>query len=54
MLEPAPGSETRVPCQNPRGGLTCCSALGAHAHPPCLYAHGPGVRLAGPPGAERR
>ena len=26
--------------------------LGARAHPPCLFVHGPGVRLAGTLGAE--
>jgi hypothetical protein len=40
-----------VPCQNPRVGLACCLTIGAHAHPPCLPAHSPGVRLAGAPGA---
>ena len=33
-------------------GLTCCSRLGARAHPPCLPVHGPGVRLAGAPGPQ--
>ena len=35
-----------------RVGLTCWSTLGAHAHPPHLHLHGPGVRLAGALGAE--
>jgi pimeloyl-ACP methyl ester carboxylesterase len=42
-----------VPCQNQRLGLTCCSTLGVHAYPPHLRVHGPGVRLAGTPGAQR-
>jgi hypothetical protein len=36
----------------PRVGLTCCSTLGARAQPPHLPLHGPGVWLAGAPGAE--
>src|SRR5260370_39015675 len=34
--------------------LTCCFTLGARAHSPRLPVHGPGVRLAGAPGTQRR
>ncbi|HET9975349.1 MAG TPA: helix-turn-helix domain-containing protein [Streptosporangiaceae bacterium] len=34
-------------------GLACCFTIGAHAHPPHLPAHGPGVRLASAAGAGR-
>ena len=33
-------------------GLTCCFTLGARANPSRLPLHGPGVRLAGAPGAQ--
>src|ERR1019366_3241513 len=36
----------------PHVALTCWSTLGAHAHPPHLPVHGPGVRLAGAAGAQ--
>ena len=36
----------------PLGGVTCCSMLGARAHPPYLPLHGPNLRLAGVPGAQ--
>ena len=43
---------TLVPCQNPTHALTCCFTLSARAHPSRLPVHGPGVRLAGAPGAQ--
>jgi len=43
-----------VPCQNPAQGLTCWFTLGARAYSPRLPVHGPDVRLAGAPSAQRR
>jgi hypothetical protein len=50
----ASGRSRARPCRarTLRRGLTCCSTLGARAHPSRLPVHGPGVRLAGSPGAK--
>jgi hypothetical protein len=46
------GTDPLCGARIPRVGLTCCSRLGARAHPSCLLVHGPGIRLAGALGAK--